>query len=65
MSDTRLIIGNHNYSSWSLRGWLALKATGVPFELVRLPMDTPEFAERIGDLCFARPDGYLYCNMRV
>jgi glutathione S-transferase len=27
-----LIIGNRNYSSWSLRAWLALKATGADFE---------------------------------
>ncbi len=28
----KLLIGNRNYSSWSLRGWLALRAFGVPFE---------------------------------
>ncbi|MBI1211735.1 MAG: glutathione S-transferase [Alphaproteobacteria bacterium] len=27
-----LLIGSRNLSSWSLRGWLALKLTGVPFE---------------------------------
>ncbi|MEM6665762.1 MAG: glutathione S-transferase family protein [Pseudomonadota bacterium] len=26
-----LIIGNKNYSSWSFRGWLAMKLSGVPF----------------------------------
>jgi glutathione S-transferase len=34
-----LYIGNKNYSSWSLRGWLPLRATGVPFEEVRLSLD--------------------------
>ncbi len=30
----RLYIGNKNYSSWSLRGWLAMKLSGAPFEEV-------------------------------
>ncbi|MBT2186250.1 glutathione S-transferase family protein [Sphingobium nicotianae] len=30
----RLIIGNRVYSSWSLRGWLAVKQSGLPFEEV-------------------------------
>jgi len=28
----QLYIGNKNYSSWSLRGWLVTKLSGVPFE---------------------------------
>jgi glutathione S-transferase len=28
----KIIIGNKAYSSWSLRGWLALKQSGLPFE---------------------------------
>lgn len=28
----RLVIGNKNYSSWSLRPWIAMKAAGIPFE---------------------------------
>jgi glutathione S-transferase len=39
----KLIIGNRTYSSWSLRGWLACKASGLPFETEVLPMDTPEW----------------------
>lgn len=38
-----LVIGNRNYSSWSLRAWLVLRYFGVPFDEVRLPLDTPEF----------------------
>jgi glutathione S-transferase len=33
-----LYIGNKNYSSWSLRAWLALQRTGEPFEEVRIPL---------------------------
>jgi glutathione S-transferase len=50
MSKPLLVIGNKNYSSWSLRGWLALRKAGVDFEELRLPLDTAEFAERIGEL---------------
>jgi glutathione S-transferase len=39
-----LVIGNKAYSSWSLRGWLALKQTGLPFEEILIPLDRPESA---------------------
>lgn len=42
-----LVIGNKNYSSWSLRAWLALKQTGKHFQEIRLPLHTPEFEREI------------------
>ena len=39
-----LYIGNRNYSSWSLRGWLATKLSGVPFD----PEDSGERARAEG-----------------
>ena len=38
MAELTLILGNKNYSSWSLRGWLAARLAGIAFEerLVRL-----------------------------
>ncbi|TXS95478.1 glutathione S-transferase family protein [Parahaliea maris] len=48
MSAVRLVIGNRNYSSWSLRAWLSLRKSGVSFEEIVLPLDTPEFAARVG-----------------
>ena len=39
----KLIIGNKNYSSWSLRGWLALKAFNIPFEEIKLSLFSEEF----------------------
>ncbi|HEY9647756.1 MAG TPA: glutathione S-transferase family protein [Chroococcidiopsis sp.] len=47
MAEFTLIIGNKNYSSWSLRAWLPLKHIGVDFEEVKLWLDTPEFYEVI------------------
>ena len=35
---TTLYIGNKNYSSWSLRGWLAVKLAGIPFEARLVPL---------------------------
>lgn len=34
----KLIIGNKNYSSWSLRPWLLLSVHGIPFEEIRIPL---------------------------
>lgn len=34
----KLIIGNKNYSSWSLRGWLAAKQSGLAFEELTVPI---------------------------
>lgn len=47
MADRLLVIGNHNYSSWSLRPWLVLKHLGLPFRLERIPLDRPGTAAAI------------------
>jgi glutathione S-transferase len=39
----KLIIGNKNYSSWSLRGWLALRAFDIQFEEIKLSLFSDEF----------------------
>jgi len=44
----RLVIGNKNYSSWSLRAWLLMTEAAIPFEEVRLSLFTPTFASEIG-----------------
>jgi glutathione S-transferase len=36
-----LVIGNRNYSSWSLRAWLFMKRSGVAFEEIVIPLDVP------------------------
>lgn len=42
----KLFIGNKVYSSWSLRGWLATKASGLPFEEVVVPLYDQAWDER-------------------
>jgi len=38
-----LIIGNQNYSSWSMRPWVAMTHFGVEFKQTKLWFDTPSF----------------------
>jgi len=47
MSARTLYLGNKNYSSWSLRPWLALRHAGVPFDEVIIPLDQPDTDGRI------------------
>jgi len=43
-----LIIGNKNYSSWSLRPWIAMKVAGIPFAETVIALDAPDFKARVG-----------------
>jgi glutathione S-transferase len=42
----KLIIGNKAYSSWSMRGWLAVKQSGLPFDEMTVPLYDKEWDER-------------------
>ena len=42
MAEFTLMIGNKNYSSWSLRGWLMARIAGIDFEEIVVPLDLPE-----------------------
>ena len=44
-----LVIGNKNYSSWSMRPWVAMTAFGIPFTEVRVLLDKPDTAARIAE----------------
>jgi len=43
----KLIIGNKNYSSWSLRPWIALKVAGIAFEEEVISLDAKDFKARV------------------
>ena len=47
MAKPVLVIGNCNYSSWSLRPWLALRMAGIEFELERVALYQPDTRARI------------------
>jgi len=42
-----LAIGNKNYSSWSLRPWLAMKVLGIAFEEKRILLERPDTRAQI------------------
>jgi len=44
---TKLIIGNKNYSSWSLRAWLLLREAGIEFDEHRIALDCPNSVREI------------------
>ncbi len=43
----KLVIANRNYSSWSLRAWLFLIESKIPFEEIRIPLFTESWATEI------------------
>ncbi len=43
----KLVIGNKNYSSWSLRAWLLLREAGIDFDEHRIALDVPGTAAEI------------------
>ena len=42
MADFTVVIGNKNYSSWSLRGWLMARIANIDFDEIVIPLDRPE-----------------------
>ncbi|MCE2970690.1 MAG: glutathione S-transferase family protein [Burkholderiales bacterium] len=54
----KLVIGNKNYSSWSLRPWLAMKMAGVAFEELRIVLDRPDTK---GNIRAVSPSGKVPC----
>ncbi len=47
MSKPLLVIGNKNYSSWSLRAWLMLQHAGVDFDEQRIPLFVAGYKEKL------------------
>ena len=47
MSGYSLVLGNKNYSSWSLRPWLVMKHIGLDFEEIMVPLFQGNFKEEL------------------
>ena len=47
MSKPLLVIGNKNYSSWSLRAWLMLKHAGINFDEMRISLFVAGYKEKL------------------
>jgi glutathione S-transferase len=50
MSRPTLHIGNRNFSSWSLRPWIAFRHLGLDFDTRVVPLDTPQFRQDLAAL---------------
>jgi glutathione S-transferase len=48
MAKPTLVIGNKNYSSWSMRPWLLLRGLGIDFDEVQLKFDSDAWKQNIG-----------------
>jgi len=53
-----LYIGNRNYSSWSLRGWLLTRLSGLEFREQVIPLYAPDSKAQILAVC---PSGMVPC----
>jgi glutathione S-transferase len=53
----KLVITNRRYSSWSLRGWLAAKQSGLPFEEQMVDIYAPEWAAMKTTGIYAQANG--------
>jgi glutathione S-transferase len=49
MAKLQLIIANKNYSSWSLRPWLAMAMAGLDFDETLILLDTPDTKKQIAE----------------
>jgi glutathione S-transferase len=47
MAGLTLVIGNKNYSSWSLRAWLFMKHVGVEFQEILVALDTADTRDQL------------------
>ena len=54
----KLVIGDKNYSSWSMRPWVMMKHAGIPFDEVLVPLREPDTQARIREYA---PSGKVPC----
>src|SRR5919106_1105559 len=47
VASLKLVIANKNYSSWSMRAWVLLRQSGIPFEEIQLKFDESARAQGV------------------
>jgi glutathione S-transferase len=47
VAELQLVIGNKNYSSWSMRAWMLLRFAELPFSEINIALYTPDSRERV------------------
>ncbi|NJK50276.1 glutathione S-transferase family protein [Candidatus Gracilibacteria bacterium] len=66
MTELTLVIGNKNYSSWSLRPWLAMQQAQLKFTEIRIPLYTPSSRQEILQYsCAGKVPILLHGNVKV
>lgn len=65
MAELKLILGSKNYSSWSLRAWLAVRRLGVPFEERVFDLTRPGIRDELERLSPSRLVPALHHRGRV
>lgn len=65
MSKLHLVIANRNYSSWSLRPWMAMTMAGLPFTETVIALDTPGTKKQIAQHSKAGRLPVLHDGQRV
>ncbi len=72
MTDLTLVLGNKNYSSWSLRPWLAFKKAGIPFDEIMVWLDQQDTRETLKKHSGAArvpvlktPDGIIWDSLSI
>jgi glutathione S-transferase len=66
MNRYRLVIGNKNYSSWSLRPWLAMRQAGIAFEEIRIPLYGPDSKQRLAEFSpSARVPALIHDELKI
>jgi glutathione S-transferase len=58
MNELKLVIGNKNYSSWSMRPWLVLRHWDIPFQEVQIPLRQNDSKARVLQIS---PSGKVPC----
>lgn len=62
MPKLELVIGNKNYSSWSMRPWLALRQAAIPFAEIQLKFNSEQWEKDIARLSPSRKVPVLWID---
>ena len=65
MNKLHLVVGNKNYSSWSMRPWMAMTMAKLPFDETVIQLDVPETKKLIGKHSNAGRVPVLHHGQRV
>ena len=60
----KLIIGNKNYSSWSLRPWLLMREAGIDFDEHRIVLDVESTAAEIASFKAGKTVPILHMQLK-